>query len=205
MNVMPSKPSILVRLLVVGLVLAAAMTQKSLAQEPVITDSVVITTSLGKIGVVLYGMDAPKTVENFVKLATKGFYKGILFHRVVPKFVIQAGDPKTKDSTLKADWGTGGESIFGKEFEDELNPNAPSYKRGYVEGTLAMANRGPNTNTSQWFITLANISLPKNYTIFGRVSGGMDIVKKIEAVDLDGSTPRVPVKIMEITVRHLKQ
>ncbi|HVZ39341.1 MAG TPA: peptidylprolyl isomerase [Candidatus Kapabacteria bacterium] len=200
---MPSKPTILMRLLVASLLLVGVATQKSRAQEPVISDSVVITTSLGKIGLVLYGMDAPKTVENFVKLATKGFYRGILFHRVVPKFVIQAGDPKTKDSTMKADWGTGGESIYGHEFEDELNPNAPSYRRGYVEGTIAMANRGPNTNTSQWFICLGNLSLPKNYTIFGRVTGGMDVVRKIEAVDLDGSTPRVPVKIIDVTVRHL--
>jgi cyclophilin family peptidyl-prolyl cis-trans isomerase len=172
--------------------------------EPKVTHTAVIKTSLGDIELELYGDDAPKTVANFVGLATKDFYNGILFHRVAPGFVIQAGDPKTKDEALRSQWGTGGESIYKGEFADELNPNAPSYKRGYVEGTLAMANRGPNTNTSQFFIMLGETPLPKLYTIFGKVTKGLDIVHKIEGVELvGGSQPKVPVKILSITVKTL--
>lgn len=93
-----------------------------------------------------------------------------------PGFVIQGGDPKGN--------GTGGYSIFGPTFEDELNPNTPSYKEGYKEGVVAMANRGPNTNGSQFFIMLAdNTTLPHAYTIFGKVTSGMDIVKQIAVGD----------------------
>jgi cyclophilin family peptidyl-prolyl cis-trans isomerase len=173
-------------------------------QEPKVTHTAVIKTNLGDIEVELYGDDAPKTVANFVGLANKGFYNGILFHRVAPGFVIQAGDPKTKQDSLRRMWGTGGESIYGGDFADELNPNAPSYKRGYVEGALAMANRGPNTNTSQFFITLAEVGLQKNYTIFGKVTKGMDVVHKIEHVELvDGSVPKEPVKIISVTTKAL--
>ncbi|MDB5034098.1 MAG: peptidyl-prolyl cis-trans isomerase [Chlorobi bacterium] len=168
--------------------------------EPPVTHSAVIKTSMGDIEVELYGEDAPKTVANFVGLADKKFYDGILFHRVVPGFVIQAGDPKTKNEALKGEWGTGGESIYNGRFADELNPATVSYKRGYAEGVLAMANAGPNTNTSQFFIMLAdNTTLPKNYTIFGRVTKGLDIVHKIEGVDLgENSQPKVPVKILSV-------
>jgi cyclophilin family peptidyl-prolyl cis-trans isomerase len=172
--------------------------------EPTVTYTAVIKTSLGDIEVELYGEDAPKTVANFVGLADKDFFNGILFHRVVPGFVIQAGDPKTKNDSLRAQWGMGGESIYGGTFVDELNPNAPSYKRGYVEGTLAMANRGPNTNTSQFFIMLAESGLPKNYTIFGKVTKGLDVVHKIEHVELNGSIPRVPVKILDVVTKAVK-
>ncbi len=189
-------------LLMAGAFLGAKMVVRA-QTEPVVTDTVVIKTSVGEITVELYGNDAPKTVENFTGLAKKGFYKGILFHRVVPGFVIQAGDPKSTDSNLRAQWGTGGESIYNKPFDDELNPNAPSYKRGYVEGTLAMANRGPNTNTSQFFIILKNnTDLPKRYTIFGRVIGGMDIVKAIEGserLDAKGLAAN-PAKILDMKV-----
>jgi cyclophilin family peptidyl-prolyl cis-trans isomerase len=169
------------------------------APAPVATYTAVIKTSMGDIEVELYGKDAPKTVANFIGLSDKGFYDGILFHRVVPGFVIQAGDPKTKNDSLRNQWGTGGESIYGDTFQDELNPNTLSYQRGYVEGTLAMANRGPNTNSSQFFIMLGNSELPKNYTIFGKVTKGMDVVHAIEKVQLgDRSVPMVPVKILGI-------
>lgn len=135
-----------------------------------------IKTAKGDIELELYPQDAPKTVANFSTHAKKGYYNGLTFHRVEPGFVIQGGDPNGN--------GTGGYSIYGPTFEDELNPQTPSYKAGYVEGVLAMANRGPNTNGSQFFIMLAdNTTLPKNYTIFGKVTKGMDIVKKIAVGD----------------------
>ncbi len=169
-------------------------------EQPVVTHTATLTTTMGDITIELYGKDAPMTVDNFVGLIDKDFYNGILFHRVVPGFVIQAGDPKTKDPAMRAEWGRGGESIYGGEFRDELNPMAPSYKRGYVEGAVAMANRGPNTNTSQFFVMLADGSLPKNYTIFGKVTAGMDVVHKIERVDLtDGSIPATPIAIESAT------
>lgn len=176
----------------------------SAQSEPVVTHTAVITTTQGDIKLELYGNDAPKTVENFVGLAKKGAYRGIRFHRVVPKFVIQTGDPKSRDTTLKSQWGKGGESIYGKTFEDELNPNAPSYRRGYVEGTLAMANRGPNTNTSQFFIVLNNdVKLQKLYTIFGKVTEGMDVVKMIERselLDSKAGLPVTPTIVLDVTV-----
>ena len=164
-----------------------------------------IETSLGKIEVELYTADAPKTVTNFVKLAEQKFFDGQRFHRVSKNFVIQAGDDKSKDLKKKSEWGTGGKSIWGREFEDELNPNTASYQAGYQKGVLAMANRGRNTNTSQFFIMLRdNTSLPKNYTIFGKVTKGMDVVEKIGQVEIEpqmGPTdgrPKVDVVIKKI-------
>lgn len=137
---------------------------------------VVIHTDKGDIELELYPGDAPKTVQNFATHIKNGYYNGLTFHRVEPGFVIQGGDPNGN--------GTGGYSIYGDTFEDELNPNTESYKEGYKEGVLAMANRGPNTNGSQFFIMLAdNNSLPKNYTIFGKVTNGMDVVKQIQVGD----------------------
>ncbi len=204
MNTIVSQSTILLTsLLVMFLSTGRAAAQGG---RPVVTDTATIVTSAGTVTLVLYGVDAPKTVDNFVKLAGKGFYKGILFHRVAPGFVIQAGDPKTKDSTLRGQWGTGGESAFGAPFEDELNPNAPSYRAGYVEGTLAMANRGPNSNSSQFFICLGTLGkLPRNYTIFGKVIAGMETVRAIEAgelIDKRSGIPVKPVKILDVrTVR----
>ena len=161
----------------------------------------VIETTLGTIEAELYREDAPKTVENFVGLAEKKYFDGIIFHRVVPGFVIQGGDPTGT--------GTGGKSFWGKQFADELNPAAPSFKEGYRKGVLAMANRGPNTNTSQFFIMLAdNTTLPKVYTIFGKVVKGMDVVDAIGRVPLQGgmgpdaSKPVTPVVMKSVRIRH---
>lgn len=135
-----------------------------------------IHTAKGDIEIEFYPKDAPKTVANFSTLAKKGYYNGLTFHRVEPGFVIQGGDPNGN--------GSGGYSIYGPTFEDELNPDTDSYKEGYKEGVVAMANRGPNTNGSQFFIMLAdNDSLPKNYTIFGKVTKGLDVVHKIAVGD----------------------
>ncbi len=175
--------------------------------DPIPTHTALISTTLGDIEIELYGKDAPKAVENFVGLADKGFYEGVLFHRVVPGFVIQAGDPQTKDPKLSGAWGTGGESIYGGTFADELNATTPSGKQGYMEGTLAMANRGPNTNTSQFFIVLSAAGasrLTYNYTIFGRVIKGMDVAHAIEKVALNSSgQPTVPITIGTIKTRKL--
>ncbi|MGA9116312.1 MAG: peptidylprolyl isomerase [Bacteroidota bacterium] len=167
----------------------------------------VVETSMGTFEVLLHRSDAPRTVENFVRLAGKKFFDGMRFHRVAKNFVIQAGDENSKDTSRAASWGAGGQSIFGKPFEDELNPAAASYREGYRRGVVAMANRGPNTNTSQFFVMLKDAAMPKNYTIFGRVIKGQDVVDSIGAVDVipsmgptDGR-PRKDILIRKITIR----
>jgi cyclophilin family peptidyl-prolyl cis-trans isomerase len=134
----------------------------------------VITTEKGDIEVDLFDKGAPKTVQNFVDLANKGFYDGVIFHRVIPGFMIQGGDGQfgKKASLDQNRVGTGGP---GYRFEDE--PVTGSYSRG----TLAMANAGPNTNGSQFFIMHKDYALPKSYTIFGQVTKGLDVVDAIAA------------------------
>jgi cyclophilin family peptidyl-prolyl cis-trans isomerase len=128
----------------------------------------VIKTNMGTIEIELFVKETPKTVENFVGLANKGYYKGVIFHRVIDNFMIQGGDPTGT--------GRGGESFWGKKFNDEIVPELVFDK----EGILAMANAGPNTNGSQFFITLAPTKwLNGNHTIFGKVVKGMDVVKAI--------------------------
>jgi len=160
----------------------------------------VIATSMGTIEIELFGNDAPKTVENFVKLAEKKYYDGLRFHRVVPGFVIQTGDAFSKDVNKADSWGTGGESAWGKEFEDELNANSASYKAGYKHGVVAMANHGPNTNSSQFFICLADVQLPHAYTIFGTVTKGLDVVDKIGKVQTD---PRSQRPVAEVLMKSI--
>lgn len=135
----------------------------------------VIKTSYGNITVKLYGTDSPKTVNNFLNLAQQGFYNGTKFHRVIADFMIQGGDPLSKESDTSV-WGTGGPSY---RFEDEFN----SHK--LVAGSLAMANAGSNTNGSQFFIVTAAATpwLDGHHTNFGEVVAGMDVVKKIEAAE----------------------
>ena len=163
------------------------------------TVNILIETTKGNIELELFESDAPKTVANFVGLADQGYFNGIIFHRISKGFVIQGGD--------STGTGTGGKSIYGKEFDDELNPATPSYKAGYKRGTVAMANRGPNTNTSQFFIMLNDIPMPKNYTIFGKVIKGMDVVDSIAAVEIipqmgptDGK-PKIDVVMKKVTVK----
>ena len=183
----------------------AAM-RDTVPSQPVATHTAVISTSAGDIEVELYGLDAPKTVANFVGLARKNFYNGILFHRVIPGFVIQGGDPLSKDPSKRDSWGSGGESIYSDEFEDELNADSPSGRRGYTEGTLAMANAGPNTNSSQFFIILSAAGgrqLTYNYTIFGAVRKGMEAVRGIEQTGTGGEKPANPASITKVTVTDL--
>lgn len=135
----------------------------------------VLTTSKGDITVELDADAAPKTVTNFLALASSGYYDNLTFHRVIPGFMIQGGDPSGN--------GTGGKSIYGEMFEDEINPDSLLYKNGYKAGVLAMANRGPDTNGSQFFIMETDYPLPPNYTIFGRVIKGQEVVKAIANVE----------------------
>lgn len=137
-------------------------------------NTITIETNKGNIVFETYDADAPKTVENFITLAKKGFYDGLIFHRVIKDFMIQGGDPIGN--------GTGGP---GYKFADELNPNTESYKAGYMRGVVAMANSGPNTNGSQFFIMHKDTPLPKNYSIFGKVISGMEVVDAIAATAVD--------------------
>lgn len=158
-----------------------------------------LTTNRGVITFEFYASDAPKTVENFISLAEKGFYNGIKFHRVIKGFMIQAGDPLTKDDSNIARWGTGGP---GYQFADELNPATASYQAGYKRGVVAMANAGPNTNGSQFFIMLEDTPLPKSYTIFGKVVSGQDVVDSIGSTPTDQSDrPKTAVVIEKVDIR----
>ena len=137
-----------------------------------------ITTNLGSFTVEFYNQDSPKTVANFVKLAQDGFYDNTKFHRIIKDFMIQGGDPLSKDNAMKARWGTGGP---GYKFADEFNNHK------LVKGSLAMANSGPNTNGSQFFIVTAEATswLDGKHTNFGQVIEGMDVIDIIEAVATD--------------------
>jgi cyclophilin family peptidyl-prolyl cis-trans isomerase len=154
---------------------------------------ITIQTNMGTIVFETYDADAPNTVNNFVTLANKGFYNGLIFHRVIEGFMIQGGDPTGT--------GRGGP---GYAFADELNPGTPSYQAGYIPGTVAMANSGPNTNGSQFFIMQANNPLPHAYTIFGKVISGQDIVDAIAAVPVDvNDKPLTPVTMEKVTVENV--
>ncbi|MBU4217017.1 peptidylprolyl isomerase [Candidatus Parcubacteria bacterium] len=139
----------------------------------------VIKTSKGDIKVKFYGEDSPATVNNFLNLAKKGFYDGIKFHRVIKDFMIQSGDPLSKDDGMKSRWGTGGP---GYAFADEFNAHK------LVKGSLAMANSGPNTNGSQFFIVTLDETpwLDGKHTNFGEVVEGMDVVMAIENSATEG-------------------
>jgi cyclophilin family peptidyl-prolyl cis-trans isomerase len=158
--------------------------------------SATIATELGDIEVDLFSQAAPKAAKNFVDLAKKGFYDDVIFHRVIPGFVAQAGDGEhgKKSSLNGGRVGTGGP---GYKFEDE------PIKGDYVRGALAMANAGPNTNGSQFFICVADLSgrLPKNYTIFGQVTKGMDVVDQIVGAPRNShDLPDAPVAMTKVTI-----
>jgi cyclophilin family peptidyl-prolyl cis-trans isomerase len=155
-----------------------------------------IATDLGSIEIELFTTDAPKAAQNFVDLAEKGFYDDVVFHRVIPGFVAQAGDGQHgRKATLNPGRvGTGGP---GYTFPDE------PIKADYARGTVAMANAGPNTNGSQFFICVADLAgkLPKNYTIFGQVTKGMDVVDQIVGAPRNSrDLPDDPVAMTSVTV-----
>ena len=138
-------------------------------------------------------------MENFRLLAEHGYYNGVTFHRIISGFMLQGGDPNGD--------GTGGESAWGGKFADELQPTSDLYKRGYKRGVLAMANAGPNTNGSQFFIMHQDYRLPPAYVIFGNVSKGIEVVDALAAtptgMGADGgmSRPLAPVVIRKVTIR----
>lgn len=155
--------------------------------------TITLETNKGTIVIETYDADAPKTSENFVKLAEKGYYDGVIFHRVIKGFMIQGGDPTGT--------GMGGAGFEGKKFADELNPATDSYKKGYVRGTVAMANSGPNTNGSQFFIMHQDYPLPNNYTIFGHVVKGIEVVDAIATTQTgQADRPVTDIVIKKATV-----
>ena len=167
---------------------------KVMSDSTATNDSILVATvktNMGDIEIKLFEKLTPKTVENFVGLAKEGYYKGVIFHRVIDKFMIQGGDPTGT--------GRGGQSIWGKSFEDEIVPSLVFDKPGY----LAMANAGPNTNGSQFFITVVPTPwLNGHHTIFGEVIGGMDVVYDISKVRTSkpGDKPLKDVVINDVII-----
>lgn len=155
----------------------------------------VLHTSEGDITIEFMGTDAPQTVANFTKLASERFYDGTKFHRVIADFMLQGGDPLTKDDSMQARWGTGDP---GYKFADEIHANNKN-----AIGTIAMANSGPNTNGSQFFINVANNNfLDTKHTVFGKVIKGMDVVEKIGKTETNaGDRPLSPIEIKGITLQ----
>ena len=152
--------------------------------DPAKRYSASIVTSAGTLTAELFAAEAPRTVNNFVFLAREGFYQGVIFHRVIDGFMIQGGDPTGT--------GTGGP---GYRFADE------PVTRKYLRGTLAMANAGPNTNGSQFFVMHADYGLPPSYTIFGKLTAGEEVVDAIATAPKGAQDrPRDPVRIESVTI-----
>jgi cyclophilin family peptidyl-prolyl cis-trans isomerase len=178
---------------ILGVIVQTACSQQKEGSMPKEgNDVAVIETSMGTFEIELFSKQAPKTVDNFIGLAEKGKYDGLIFHRIIDGFMIQGGDPTGT--------GRGGESIYGGPFQDEF---VSSLKHD-GPGVLSMANRGPNTNTSQFFITLAATPwLDGKHTIFGRVIDGMDVVTAIGKVKVSkpGDKPVTDVVMKKVTIR----
>lgn len=159
----------------------------------------VIETDKGVIEIEFLPSDAPMAVENFRLLAEHGYYDGLTFHRIVKGFMIQTGDPDGD--------GRGGQSAWGAPFADEINEASPLYRDGYRRGLVAMANRGSNTNGSQFFILHQDYRLPPSYVIFAKVTAGMETVDALAdtptTVGADGemSQPVTPLRIKKVTIR----
>jgi cyclophilin family peptidyl-prolyl cis-trans isomerase len=159
----------------------------------------VIDTEKGPIEIEFLPEAAPKAVENFRLLAEHGYYDGLTFHRIVKGFMIQGGDP--------AGNGTGGESAWGPPFADEIDQSSPLYRGGYRRGYVAMANSGPNTNGSQFFILHEDYPLPPSYVIFAKVTAGMEAVDALAGTattmgpDGGRSRPLTPPVIKKVSIR----
>jgi cyclophilin family peptidyl-prolyl cis-trans isomerase len=159
----------------------------------------VIEFEKGSVELEFFPNDAPKAVENFRLLAERGYYNGLTIHRIVNGFMLQGGDPMGD--------GRGGESAWGGTFADEIDRNSALYKGGYKRGLVAMANAGPNTNTSQFFIMHQDYPLPPAYVIFARVTKGMEVVDALadtptkRGTDGGMSAPVTPVVIRKVTIK----
>ncbi len=149
----------------------------------------VLETNKGTIKFELLEEDAPKAAENFCLLAEKEYYNDVVFHRVIENFMVQGGDPLGE--------GYGGESAWGGKFDDEIDSSSPLYQGSYDKGTVAMANSGPNTNGSQFFIMHKDYPLPPSYTKFGKVTDGQDIIDEIAVVETSGSDKPLEPIVME--------
>jgi cyclophilin family peptidyl-prolyl cis-trans isomerase len=183
---------------------AAAPAAPAAAAKPVVPvgpPTAVIETDQGTIEFELLGSEAPKAAANFLLLAERGYYNGVTFHRIVKGFMIQGGDPQGN--------GRGGESAWGGFFADEIIKDSPLYLKGagYKRGIVAMANMGPNTNGSQFFILHQDHPLPPSYTIFGRVTKGQEVVDALAELPTergpDGglSKPKQAPVMKKVTVR----
>lgn len=160
-----------------------------------------IETEMGNITIEFYEDDSPTAVENFRLLAENGYYDGLTFHRVVEGFMIQGGDPRGD--------GTGGESAWGGTFDDDIDRSSTLYRRGYRRGIVAMANAGPDTNGSQFFIVHGqNVSLPPNYTIFGMLVSGEEVLDALADSPVtsgaggERSSPSERLKINNIVIHE---
>lgn len=157
-----------------------------------------LETDKGTIEIEFFPQAAPKAVENFRLLAEHGYYDGLTFHRIVKGFMIQGGDPQGD--------GTGGQSAWGGKFPDEIPRDSELYRAGYRRGIVAMANAGPNTNSSQFFVMHQDYPLPPNYVIFARVIKGLEVVDALAATpttmgpDRGMSQPLTPPIIRKVTV-----
>lgn len=158
-----------------------------------------IDTDKGPIALELFADESPVAVENFRLLSEHGYYDGLTFHRIVKGFMIQGGDPEGT--------GTGGTSAWGEPFADNIAASSPLYRAGYRRGIVAMANSGPNTNGSQFFIMHQDYGLPPNYVIFARVTSGMSVVDEIAETPTtmggggEMSRPITPQVIQKVTIR----
>lgn len=211
---------------VIAMCLGAALTYPFVAdmlpvnninnEDKVTYTKAIMDTSMGEVTISLYSKDAPETVENFASLASDGYYDGLTFHRVIKDFMIQGGDPKGD--------GTGGESYWGGKFEDEINANSLGLSKEQISslesqgykyrndirshkaeiGSIAMANSGPDTNGSQFFIVTEQDQphLNGKHTVFGKIVSGMEVVRKIAAVETDeNDKPKESVIINSIELK----
>jgi cyclophilin family peptidyl-prolyl cis-trans isomerase len=159
----------------------------------------VIDTDKGPIRIEFFASEQPRAVENFRLLAEHGYYDGLTFHRVVKGFMVQGGDPSGD--------GTGGQSAWGPPFADEIDGNSPLYRAGYLRGIVAMANSGPDTNGSQFFILHKDYPLPPRYVIFAKVITGLDVVDALANTpttmggDGEMSRPVAPPVIRKVTIQ----
>lgn len=205
MNIKQIIVSILFLLFVAGMIVFAInKTEKEEIENDVNVNNLIefneknmkatIQTNKGNIVLELYAEQTPKTAGNFAKLAKEGFYDGTKFHRVIEGFMIQGGDPQTKDDSLQMRWGTGGP---GYQFEDEIVAELSN-----MTGTISMANAGPNTNGSQFFINVAdNTFLDGKHAVFGRVLEGMDIVFAISQAEKNQrDVPIEPIILEKVIV-----